>query len=58
MNPDRAYRPEFDQRIVEVGREGKRWAEMALGLGLGVNLPGGAPRDRVPGGRVQRLEHR
>ena len=37
MNPDRAYRPEFDQRVIEMGREGKWWAEMALGLGI--NLP-------------------
>ena len=52
MNPDRAYRPEFDQRVIEKGREGKWWAEMALGLGI--NLPCGAPRGRVPGGRVPR----
>ena len=37
MNPDRAYRPEFDQRVIEMGREGKWWAEMAVVLGL--NLP-------------------
>ena len=37
MTDDRAYRPEFDERLLAMGQEGKSWAEMAVGLGL--NLP-------------------
>ena len=53
MNPDRAYRPEFDQRVIELGRDGKWRAEMALGL---VVRPRGA-EDRRQAAAGDRLEH-
>jgi len=48
MNPDRAYRPEFDQRVIELGREGKWWAEMALGLVVELGRDGDAQRRLRP----------
>ena len=30
----RPYKPEYDQRVVELAREGKWWAQIALDLGI------------------------